>query len=880
MTNDDTGSTRRALGVAIVAATLLGLASAADAQGTFEVLHAFDPGSGAINPQAPLLQASDGNFYGTTFRGGAWGSGTIFRMTPAGKVTTLHEFTDDPDIRHPYGPLIQAIDGAFYGTTFRGAFKITPAGTLTVLHRFNFSTEGQEPYGGLTQGTDGNFYGPLAIGGPSGGAIFRMTPSGSVTILHKFRGGADGRVPQSPLIQAIDGNFYGTTLFGGDSSGVAPYHPPGNGTIFRMTPGGALTILHVFTAEVRARAALIQATDGSFYGVGGTGAAFRMTVGDTVNVNFLTGGDLVNAQVFQIRATNGNFYGTASIGGTSNLGTIFAMTPTGHRTVLHTFTGGIDGASPYSGLIQATDGNFYGTTDAGGMANAGTVFRMDPGGKVTVLHEFTHGASPHAPLIEATDGSFYGTTTADGIARSGTAFRMNTSGDITVLHAFGGGPAPGSDGAAPHSGLVQGTDGDFYGTTRLGGPINAGTVFRMTPSGAVTILHSFAGIFSQGALGADGAYPTGALVQGTDGDFYGTTSAGPSLFGAPWPDSGPGTIFKISSSGTFTLLHTFNGTTEGGSPRGALLQARDGNFYGTTLYGGNASCTNGCGTVFRMTPGGALTVLHAFTAGTDGANPYSGLIQGTDGNLYGTTLRGGGTGCTGTGCGTVFKITPTGAVTILHAFQAGRDGAWPYAALIQATDGCFYGTTLGGGEFIGEFRNYGTLFRMTPLGTVTILHVFNSLDGTYPAAPLIQAADGNLYGTTVSGRIPQTGIVFRFSPSESERGDFDGDGRRRNHRLPSVERGLACPRVRHELLDTDQLPVGRQHGSPRAGGLRRRPQDRHRRLSARHRQLVRAALDDQLDILHQLPMGHQHGHPRAGGLRRRRQDRHRHLPAG
>jgi uncharacterized repeat protein (TIGR03803 family) len=383
-----------------------------------------------------------------------------------------------------------------------------------------------------------------------------------------------------------------------------------------------------------------------------------------------------------------------------------------HLDVLHAFSGGTDGAEP-AALIQATDGNFYGTTYHGGGTGCsgggcGTVFRMTPSGTVTVLHAFIGGADGENPasLIQATDGSFYGTTyngggTGCSGGGCGTVFRMSPSGTVSRLHAFNG-----TDGASPSAALIQATDGNFYGTSAYGGGF--GTVFKMTPSGTVTILHTF--------TGGDGYYPS-SLIQATDGNFYGTTiRGGPCCINSCSYTCG--TVFKMSPSGTVTILHAFTNWTDGAFPV-ALMQATDGNFYGTSAAG---SFSSGDGAAFEMTPSGTLTVLHVFTGGTDGNYPSGPLIQTTDGNFYGTTYYGGGvTRCySGETCGTVFKMRPSGTVTILHAFANGTDGFGPAASLIQATDGTFYGTTSGGGAF-----GWGGVFRLgpttvTPAGTTLV----------------------------------------------------------------------------------------------------------------------------------------------------------------
>jgi uncharacterized repeat protein (TIGR03803 family) len=310
------------------------------------------------------------------------------------------------------------------------------------------------------------------------------------------------------------------------------------------------------------------------------------------------------------------------------------------------------------------------------------------------------------------------------------------------------------NGAAPNSALIQATDGNLYGTTLDGGTGTWGTVFKVTPTGAFTTIYNFCS--TDGC--ADGIGPTG-LIQGSDGNFYGTTVAGGIL-----SDGNPcqflfscGTVFKMTPKGVLTTIYTFcseSGCTDGAYPN-ALIQAVDGNFYGTTSGGGTVPCiffatTWGCGTVFKLTPGGILTTLHSFgTQNNDGIYPVAGLIQASDGNFYGTTYYGGaGTSCwqggdsPGDTCGTVFKITPTGALTILHSFDAS-DGGNPKAALLQANDGNLYGTT----SLFGA-NSWGTAFKITRSGTLTTLQSFGGANGQLPEAALIQAEDGNLYGTT------------------------------------------------------------------------------------------------------------------------------------
>ncbi len=365
-------------------------------------------------------------------------------------------------------------------------------------------------------------------------------------------------------------------------------------------------------------------------------------------------------------------------------------------TTLVSFDGS-DGSAPISeSLVQGTDGNFYGTTTAGGANSAGTVFKMTPAGTVTTLHSFagypTDGAAPWGGLVQSTSGNFYGTTTAGGANNAGTVFKMSPSGTVTTLHSFDV-----TDGEYPYSGLLQ-ANGSFYGTTFYGGAHGYGTVFKITAIGTLTTLHSFD--FT------DGESPWAGLTQATNGNFYGITSLG----GA----NNYGTFFEITLSGTLTTLYSFcaqsGSCTDGEWPYSTPVQGADGNFYGTAPSGGDVTCNApyGCGTVFKITPTGLLTVLHTFEVG-DGAAPFTGLVQGTDKNFYGVTSDGGPNGLNGYG-GTIFQLSTAGTLTTLYDFctQGCADGDHPQGALIQATNGTFYGVTPDAGA-----SNDGTVFSIS-----------------------------------------------------------------------------------------------------------------------------------------------------------------------
>jgi uncharacterized repeat protein (TIGR03803 family) len=367
--------------------------------------------------------------------------------------------------------------------------------------------------------------------------------------------------------------------------------------------------------------------------------------------------------------------------------------------IVHSFSNTTtDGGFPSASLIETADGVFFGTTTEGGPSGTGTIFKMTPAGTVTTLHTFgdvPDGEFPSGPLLHASDGNFYGTTSGGGPAFGGTVFRMTPDGHVTILKTFdlfGSGP----EGHNPSGGLIEATNGYLYGTTTNGGASNRGTVFKMTLDGTVTTLHEFAI--------TDGAIPQASMLQGADGNFYGTTMSGGGGLGCG--GIGCGTVFRMTPDGVVTVIHAFQGAgTDGDSPQTHLIQARDGNFYGTTYLGGG----DNAGIVFRVTPLGALTVVHEFQSLTEGFNPRD-LIQAIDGYFYGTTKYGPGRGCGGFGCGSVFRMAPGGAITTIHTFTGTPDGANPYAGLVEASDTTLYGTTSSGGDVFE-----GTVFRLDPV---------------------------------------------------------------------------------------------------------------------------------------------------------------------
>ncbi len=361
------------------------------------------------------------------------------------------------------------------------------------------------------------------------------------------------------------------------------------------------------------------------------------------------------------------------------------------------------------------------------------------------LHSFdyTDGYSPEAALVQATNGKVYGTTEGGGANGSGTIFTITANGTLTTVYNFCA-KSGCADGQYPDAGLVQATIGNLYGTTVGGGANDGGTVFEITTNGALTTVYSFC---AQSGC-TDGELPHAGLIQATNGNLYGTTPGGGT--------DGIGTVFEITASGAEKTLHSFDGT-DGADPDAGLVQATNGYLYGTAGLGG---ASDG-GTVFKITPNGALTTLYNFCSESecaDGANPGAGLVLATNGYLYGTTYDG---GVGANRAGTFFKITPNGTLTTLYTFDY-TDGGFPVAGLIQGINGKLFGTTEYGGA-----NGDGTIFNITPNGTPTTLYSFCSesdcADGEVPQAALVQVTHGTLhalYGTTTQGGANGDGTVF------------------------------------------------------------------------------------------------------------------------
>ncbi|MEI7733071.1 MAG: choice-of-anchor tandem repeat GloVer-containing protein [Verrucomicrobiota bacterium] len=699
--------------MAVTLALLFGVLVTAHSESTLLKSFGHANLSGA-NSRAALSEGDSGDLFGTTEYGGQYGMGTVFKVNRAGTN---------------YQVLL-----SFSGTNGDGA----------------------RPYAGLLKGSNGIFYGTTCYGGSNdAGTVFRLASEGGnyIILKHFFTNGLDGRYPRAELILASDGKLYGTTYGGGASN---------RGTLFRLDPDGAnYAIVKSFTGRTN---------DG--------GKPFAAV----------------------IEGSQGVLFGTTFVGGITNRGTIFSINKDGSGfAVLRSFMGTgttIEGRFPCASLMLGGDGLLYGCTRKGGLADMGTVFRLNQNGSgYAVVANFTNtagGRYPHARLLEGSDGALYGTTYQGGTNNVGTIFKLakDGGGGIQELTNFFGIYA---NGAHPEAGLIKGSDGILYGTTYRGGASDYGTIFGLPEGGGL-----FSPFLHFSVSGGDGSYP-GTVFQSSSGVVYGITEGGGS--------NDLGTIFSMNPDGNnAVVLHHFTSTNGDGCYPSMLRESGDGMLYGVTYSGGFSNY----GTVFRVsTNGDNYSVLKSFTsAGGDGRNPYT--IMEAGGILYGATYRGGasergtvfrldrdgsnysvvctflsvngslpglgltvdangmvyGTTCYGgtASCGLIYAAnTNTGTVTVLKTFTGGTDGCYPWGALVLNRDGMLYGTAMG--DTVGLNGN-GILYRISTNGSgYAILRRFggiNSVNGGNPWSGLVQASNGYFYGITDRGGSNDVGTVCLF----------------------------------------------------------------------------------------------------------------------
>lgn len=627
------------------------------------VLHNFAAPHRGTNPFAGVTRDRAGNLYGTTALGGIANRGVVFKVDTEGQETVLYSFTGGADGAVPEASVIGDGAGNLYGTTNSGGasnagvvFRLDATGQETALYSFTGGADGGYPYSGVIRDAVGNLYGTTTYGGGADlGVVYKLDATGHETVLHSFTGAADGGHPNAGLILDAKGNLYGTAVNSGAGFG---------GVVFRMDPMGNETVLHSFSGEdgVEPYGGLIGDGAGNLYGTtfyggaSGNGVVYKLDAQgkQTVLYNFTGGADGGEPQAGVIRDAEGNLYGTTLFGGTgdcpSGCGVVYKLDATGQESVLHSFTGGADGANGYAdpGLIRDAEGNFYGaTSNGGGPASAGVVFELDPTGQESVLYTFpggSDGANPHSGVTRDGKGNLYGTTYSGGPANAGVVYQVDATGHETLLYRFTGG----ADGKNPNAAVIRDSAGNLYGTTVYGG-IGYGVLYQVNAAGNETVLHAFTG-------GSDGAYPYAGVIRDSEGNLYGTASAG--------GPTNSGVVYKVDAAGDETVLYSFSGVPDGSGPQAGVIRDMACNLYGTTVFGGASNA----GVVYELHANGRETVLHSFTAGLDGANPYAGLTGDAAGNLYGTTYFGGASNA-----GVVYEVDFAKQETVLYSF-AGANG--------------------------------------------------------------------------------------------------------------------------------------------------------------------------------------------------------------
>ncbi len=627
-----------------------------DTSGLYTVLYSFKGGADGSGPYAGVVLDSAGNLYGTTYNGGASNGsyGVIYKVGPSGQETVLHIFKGAPDGAHPFAGMVMDPAGNLYGTTYSGGaysvgavYKLSPSGQETVLYSLGHNGTGL-PSGGVILDAANNIY------GAGGSVIFKLDPSGGFTMLGDIYSGAF----PTGLARDPSGNLYFATA-------AYPEGDWPNGAVFKLDTTGKFSLLYQFKGAIASsgigvpvggsgyNAGPILDADGNLYGTtpyaGTTGIVYEIVAGGSVkrlyNFQAASGGSEPGSSL--TLDAIGNLYGSTENGGPANVGVVYKLAPSGQETVLYSFKGGsTDGAGPGVNIVLDTVGNLYGVTSHGGTANQGVVYKLSPSGQETILHSFTGGADGALPIGLTIDptGNLYGTTAMGGSGsqtglQEGVVFKVDTGGGFSVLHSFTGL----SDGGTPEGLVILDTAGNLYGTTFYGGigQPGAGVVFEIGTAGVYSVLHAFAPT-------SDGGYPGGSLAVDAAGNLYGTCSgSGP---------QGGGTLYKLTAGVDFSLVFAFPASVNVGSPGGVAIGPAGG-FYGSISVAaeGCPGTPGACGMIYKISPSGTETVIYNFTGGSDGAGPTGVTLDGS-GHLYGAAI-GLLPGLPVGGGGVVYKIT-------------------------------------------------------------------------------------------------------------------------------------------------------------------------------------------------------------------------------
>jgi uncharacterized repeat protein (TIGR03803 family) len=744
---------------------LLALLGIANAQAAVEhIIHSFGVFPKGANPYGPLARDSSGNFYGTTYQGGTANLGVVFKLGTGG-YQVLHSFEGGSDGASPYAGVTLDSAGNIYGTTYAGGasnvgvvYKIDASGSETVLYTFTGGADGGWLLAGVILDSKGNLYGTTAYGGSGPGpclyagcgVVYKLDPTGQETVLHAFTGGADGGNPYAGLTADSAGNFYGTTYAGGITTGGC-FQSHGCGVIYRIDTSGNETVLYTFGGTISTGAApyagVILDPAGNLYGTTLT-AIYELDIGGhfTILQHFYNGFTPYKAEGNLVRDSEGNLYGTAQYSSKGTPGAIFELEATGKSVELYSFSGGGYNlpSGPNPGVILDSSGNLYGVTAYAGVG--GMVFKLAPSRQETTLYSFAGAAGGSYPgkVVMGPGGDLYGTTYDGGKANAGTLYKLDRAGHETVLYSFTGG----ADGANPGNSenLVFDPAGNLYGTATYGGVASGtagfGTAFMLDTSGHLSVLHAFTG-------GADGGLPSG-LIRDSAGNLYGTAAIG----GA----AGLGVVFKLDASGQESVLHSFAGP-DGATPESGVIRDSARNLYGTTYYGGSA----GLGALYQLDPQGQETVLYSFPGGPNGSGPYAGVIRDSAGNIYGTTAGGGGA-IGEEGYGVVFELTAAGQYDVLYTFTGGTDGGASLVGLVRDLAGNLYGANSHGGtQSCNLGIGCGVVYKLDPSGQLTVLHSFTGgADGGGSGALALDPA-GDILGPSGPGPL-QGGMIYELSP--------------------------------------------------------------------------------------------------------------------
>jgi len=665
------------------------------------------------SPKSSLVVATDGTIYGISAQGGENNSGTIFRYNN-GDFEVLHQLESSTDGNNANAELIQKDDNTFIGATFNGGengggvlFEYSLISGFNALFHFSADGSGANPSGSLVY-ENGNIYGSCSNGGLSGfGSIWKYTDS-NLTVLHHFEGEDLGSYPRSGVTLASDGSLYGSAQFGGENN---------QGAIFKLNTDGAgfeiIYNLNNTTADGRyPLGRLVESSPGTFLGLcsdggnSGSGTVFKVTTeGEyTVLKGLQSSVDGGFPKAGMSKEINGKFYGVTEFGGANGFGTIFSVEESGNFNKLHDFNYSSDGANPQSSLT-INGSVLVGVTATGGANNFGTIIEFDSEQEVQKLHDFSlplGGAAPEGLI--ARENTFYGITSTGGVYNTGTYYNIELNGQRTKLHDFD----PEMEGQNPNGDLFwYEEDNLFYGSAKFGGLLESGSIFTLTESGELTVLHFFEG-------GAQGEFPYASPVLHSNGKIYGTTISG--------GDFGDGVLYSIDSEGNYEVLFSFFGFFDGASCESQLVETEDGMLYGLCSEGGSLNS----GSLFQFNPEtNTLSILHNFNSASDGSFPKGKLLLHSDGKLYGTTQQG------INGGGSIFRYSEEDGFELLHAFQPSIEGSFASGGLTEGDSENLYGVCRQGGS-----NSFGTCFKYHEMDGLQLVYTFSGAESPNPSGQI------------------------------------------------------------------------------------------------------------------------------------------------